>query len=86
MKTKDIIYVVVSVVIFAVSGYLVFTMLIPQSTAAKSTLQQTEVVGALSPDLDYTTVNKMLDKTKNVDFSVVIDLNSNTGNPSVFGQ
>ena len=85
MKTKDIIYLVITVVIFAVGGYLAFNNLVPKSTAG-SAGTKVEIVGALKPDLDYAVIDTLLDKTKNVDYTVNLDLNSNLGNPSVFGR
>ena len=85
MKTKDIIYLVITVIIFAVGGYLAFNNLVPKSTVG-SAGTKVEIVGALKPDLDYAVVDILLDKTKNVDYSVNLVLNTNIGYPSVFGR
>ena len=86
MKTKDIVYIVLSVVIFSVAGYLAFTLLLPSQGSTSTAVQKVEVVGAISQNLDSTVVDKLADSTKTLDYTVVLDLTSGMGNQSVFGQ
>jgi len=87
MKTKDIVYLILAVVIFAVAGYLLFTILLPSNpTAATKLSNQAEVVGVIDDKLNYSVVTELSDTTKNVDYTVNLDLGNGVGNPSVFGQ
>jgi|GEM_PF-1288763 flagellar basal body-associated protein FliL len=87
MKTKDIVYLIIAVVIFAVAGYLLFTILVPSKpTAASNLSNQAEVVGTVDDKLNYSVVSELSDTTKNVDYTVNLDLNTGVGNPSVFGH
>jgi len=86
MKTKDIVYTILTVVIFAVAGYLIFTMLIPQSSKTAAKVQKVEVVDAIESSMSSTTLDQLSDKTKNIDYSTALDLTRYMNNGAIFGQ
>ena len=79
MKTKQIIYLVVAILIVAVGGYLVFTQLIPQSKSSSNTsLTNVEVVGEITSNIDTASLDNLTAKV--TDYVKGADLTSGLGN------
>lgn len=83
MKTKDLVYLVVAVVILLAAGFLAFTQLAPKSTTSTS---QVEIVGRFSSEFDQAAVAKIRDPKTAQDYSSDFDFKSGLQNPAPFGQ
>ena len=83
MKTKDLLYLVLAVVILLVSGYVGYTQLVPKKAGASS-VTQVEVVGAIPGQLDQGGLSWLGDAAKVQDYNMPIDL-SGLNNSAPFG-
>jgi len=82
VKSKDILYLGISGVIFVFVGYIGFTQLAPQN---KSNTQTTvEVIDPVASQYDAAGLTAISDTAKVRDFAVPIDLGG-LGNPTPFG-
>jgi hypothetical protein len=84
MKSKDIVYLLLAVVILLVAGYLGYTQLVPQQKGAKTV--QVEVVGPIDENFDGAALAQVTDGSKVRDFGVQLDLTSGLNNQAPFGQ
>jgi hypothetical protein len=84
MKTRDVVYMLLAVVILLVAGYLGYTQLVPQKQGAKTV--QVEVVGPISESYDDNALARITDGSKVRDFSVPMDLSTGLNNTAPFGQ
>lgn len=87
MKSKDIKYLLLAVVIMAVAGYLAYTQLVPQTAASTASAEAVKVekVGVVPDHLDEAGLAAIKDKVRTVDFNSPIDL-SGLNNKAPFGQ
>ncbi len=83
MKKKDLIYLIVAVTIFLVTGYVGYTQLIPKKASAS--VVTVEVVGSIPDHLDEAGLAALSDRTKVQDFNSPVDL-TGLGNAAVFGR
>lgn len=83
MKMKEIIQLTVALVIFAVSGFIIYTQLIPQKAASKN-LVMVEKVTPLEPGFNEDALKKISDSSLYQDFYTKQDLNSGLGNTQPF--
>jgi hypothetical protein len=85
MKSKDLVYLLLAVVILLAAGYLGYTQLAPKKGAANKGAQ-VEVVGVIGADFDGAAMAALTDGSKVRDFSQPLDLSNGLGNQAVFGQ
>lgn len=83
MKTKDIVYLVLAVLILLVAGYVGVTRLGKKPSSAAGV--QVEVIGTIPSSFDGTALNQLNDPTQVKDFSTPVDF-SGLGNTSPFGK
>ena len=83
MKSKDIFYLLIAVVILLGAGYLGYTQLMPKKTADQGV--KVEVVGDIPADMDQSALATIRDRDKVVDYSVLIDLTTGLNNAQPFG-
>lgn len=85
MKTRDLVYLVLAVVILLVAGYLAFTLLMPGSTTSTKSGVQVERVGDIPANLQGAGYTILAEGKKAVDYNSPTDL-SGLGNKAPFGQ
>jgi hypothetical protein len=85
MKSKDVMYMLLAVVILMVAGYLAYTQLAPKKSAGQQGAT-VEVVGPISADFDSVAMADLTNPDKARDFSVPIDLSNGLSNQAIFGQ
>ncbi len=84
MKKKDVIYLVLSVVIFLGAGYLAYTQILPQKGSSKEV--SVEKVGPIPDSLDAAGLSAIGDSAQVQDFNSPVDLTTGLNNAAVFGQ
>jgi hypothetical protein len=84
MKTKDLLFLVLAVIIMLVAGYVGFTQILGKKTSSSSGVQ-VEVIGNIPSSFDGTALAQLNDPTKVKDFNAPIDF-GNLGNTSPFGK
>lgn len=82
MKKKDLMYLLLAVAIFLVSGYVGYTQVVAPKKAS-SKMVTVEKIGIIPNQLDPTTVSQLGSSTVQ-DFSPAVDLNG-LGNTAPFG-
>jgi hypothetical protein len=82
VKTKDLVYLLLAVVILLVAGYLGYTQLLPKKATSK--VVEVEVVGVIPGQLDPIGMGWLNDQTKVRDYDSPVDL-SGLGNTAPFG-
>jgi hypothetical protein len=86
MKRKDMIYLIATVAIVLVAGYVGYTQLLaPKKTAASGT-SMVDVIGVIPSSFDQMSVDSLNDSSKTQDFVPAIDLSTGLGTSAPFGQ
>ena len=83
MKKKDLTYLLVAVVILLVAGYVVYTQLMPKSTADSGV--KVDIVGSIASEMDASALSQLSDTTKSRDFSSPVEF-SGLNNAAPFGK
>lgn len=84
MKSKDVLFLVLAVVILLAAAYIGVTQL-GKKPASSSIGTQVEVIGSIPGSFDSTSLNQLSDPTQVKDFSTPVDL-SGLDNTSPFGK
>ena len=83
MKSKDVVLLVVAILIFGVTGMLIYTQLMPKKSTASQGVQ-VEVVGSIPSAFDPADLSQ-LSSSQVKDFDSPVDL-SGLNNSAPFGQ
>lgn len=82
MKRKDMIYLILAVVILAVTGYIGYGLLVPKS--AQTNQVQVEVITPIQAEFDQSALRALSDDKSARDFTPLVDLSNGLGNPKPF--
>lgn len=82
MKSKDLIYLCVAVVIFAIVGVVLFSQLSPKSSSGSGVA--VEVVTPIQPQMDQKVLSRLTNPLQSRDFTAPLDLQHGLGNPQPF--
>lgn len=83
MKKKDLTALIITIVVIAVGGFLIYSQLGPGKKSANKPAQ-VEVVDPISSDYDASALAKLRDPAVAKDFTVPISL-ENLGNSAPYG-